>query len=52
MIFAVASWHIWENRNACQNGEIAPHPLRVSEKIRAYIDFISLNADSSEEAPS
>jgi hypothetical protein len=48
MIFAVASWHIWENMNACQNGEVAPHPLCVSEKIRAYINFISLNAASSE----
>jgi ribonuclease HI len=48
MIFGVASWHIWDNTNACQNGEVEPHPLRVSEKITAYIDFISLNSASSE----
>ena len=48
MIFAVALWHIWDNRNSCRNGEALPHPLRVSGQIKAYIDFILLNNVRSE----
>jgi hypothetical protein len=47
MIFAVAVWHIWDNRNNVRNGETLPHPYRVSGKIKAYIDFILLNNFSS-----
>ena len=48
MIFAVALWHIWDNRNSCRNGEALPHPLRVFGQIKAYIDFILLNNVRSE----
>ena len=45
MIFAVAVWHIWENRNSCRNGEVLPHPTRVAGRTKAYIDFILLNSN-------
>jgi ribonuclease HI len=43
LTFAVATWHIWENRNNVRNGESLYHPHRVAGKIKAYIDFILLN---------
>ena len=43
MIFAVAVWHIWENRNNVRNGDNIAHPSRVMGKIKAYIDFILQN---------
>lgn len=48
MIMAVASWHIWDNRNSCRNGEALLHPLRVSGKIKAHIDFILGNNTKSD----
>uniref|UniRef100_A0ACD5YT37 Uncharacterized protein n=1 Tax=Avena sativa TaxID=4498 RepID=A0ACD5YT37_AVESA len=47
VVFAVAIWHIWENRNNIRNGEAVPHPGRVLGKIKAYIDFILMNDFSS-----
>ena len=47
IVFAVAIWHIWENRNAHRNDEALIHPLRVVGKIKAYIEFINLQLFSS-----
>jgi ribonuclease HI len=43
LVFAVAIWHIWDNRNKVRNGESLSHPHRVVGKIKAYVDFILLN---------
>jgi ribonuclease HI len=40
VVFAVAAWHIWENRNNTRNGSEMVHPSRIVGKIKAYIDFI------------
>lgn len=39
-IFTVTVWHIWEARNAVQNGETFLHPNRIVQKIKAYVDLI------------
>jgi hypothetical protein len=43
VVFAVAIWHIWENRNNVRNGEVVSHHARLIGKIKAYIDFILMN---------
>jgi hypothetical protein len=43
VVFAVAIWHIWENRNNVRNGEAVPHPPRLIGKTKGYIDCILMN---------
>jgi hypothetical protein len=46
-IQAVAIWHIWENINNIRNGEVLPHPNRISVKIKGYVEFITFHNVSS-----
>ena len=43
MVFTIAVWYIWGNKNNIRNGESFIHPQRVVGKINAYIDFVILN---------
>nr|XP_051200174.1 uncharacterized protein LOC127313744 [Lolium perenne] len=36
VVFAVAAWHIWENRNNTRNGSEMVHPSRIVDKPNGY----------------
>jgi hypothetical protein len=60
-LLAVVCWHIWEAHKDSQNNDVRLHPLRVANKVSAYVDMILLHSykdnpapkcDSSSHAPS
>lgn len=42
-ILAISFWHIWEARNAMQNGEKEVHPHCVAGKFFAFVDLVLLH---------